>query len=159
MKFVLVHLSTAKEDWCERAIDHYFKKISHFVEFEVVPLKPKKASRADASVKVREEAETILQYLKPEDELVLFDEHGKSLSSEKFAGEIRRLHDSGKKRVVFLIGGAFGVDDEIKRRARLQLSLAPFVMNHLVAQVVALEQIYRSFTIIKGLPYHNASTV
>lgn len=156
MKFVFLHLSTAHEEWCDKAVAHYTKKLSHFVDFEIVLLKPKKAARSESAAKVQDEADAILQYLKPEDELVLFDERGKSLSSEKFAEEIRRLHDSGKKRVVFLIGGAFGVGPEVKKRARVQLGLAPFVMNHLVAQVVALEQVYRSFTIIKNLPYHNA---
>lgn len=155
MKFVFLHLSSAREDWCDEAVDLYVKKISHFVDFEIVALKPKKASRSDWAAKVQDETEAILQYLKPADELVLFDERGKALTSEKFAGEIRRLHDSGKKRIVFLIGGAFGVGDDVKKRARVQFALAPFVMNHLVAQVVALEQIYRSFTIIRNLPYHN----
>lgn len=155
MKFILLHLSTAKEDWCEEAIRVYSQKISHFVDFEVIALKPKKASRGDESVKLKEEAETILSFLKEGDELVLFDERGKSLTSEKFAEAIRQLHESGKKRVIFLIGGAYGVDEAVKKRAKVQISLAPFVMNHLVAQVVSLEQIYRAFTILKGLPYHN----
>ena len=155
MKFVLAHLSTAKEDWCDKATDLYIKKLKHFVEFEVVALKPRKGSRSDESHKRQEEAETILAFLKEGDELVIFDERGKIQSSEKFADMVRSVHESGKKRVVFLIGGAFGLDDQVKKRARLQVSLAPFVMNHLVAKVVALEQIYRSFTILKGLPYHN----
>jgi 23S rRNA (pseudouridine1915-N3)-methyltransferase len=155
LKFILLHLSTAKEDWCEEAIRVYSQKISHFVDFEVIALKPKKASRGDESVKLKEEAETILSFLKEGDELVLFDERGKSLTSEKFAEAIRQLHESGKKRVIFLIGGAYGVDEAVKKRAKVQISLAPFVMNHLVAQVVSLEQIYRAFTILKGLPYHN----
>ena len=155
MKFVLVHLSTAKEDWCEQAVALYTKKISHFIDFEVVPLKPKKASRGDEPSKLNDEAETVLNFLKDGDELVIFDERGKSLTSEKFSDTVRGLHESGKKRIVFLIGGAYGLHDSVKKRARVQLGLAPFVMNHLVAQVVALEQIYRSFTILKGLPYHN----
>jgi 23S rRNA (pseudouridine1915-N3)-methyltransferase len=155
LKFVLVHLSTAKEDWCEQAVALYSKKIGHFVDFEVVALKPKKASRGDEASKLQDEAETVLNFLKEGDELVIFDERGKSLTSEKFADTVRGLHESGKKRIVFVIGGAYGLHDNVKKRARVQLGLAPFVMNHLVAQVVALEQIYRSFTILKGLPYHN----
>lgn len=155
MKFVLLHLSTAREEWSDRAVALYAGKISHFVDFEVVALKPRKASRGDEKSKLADEARTVLEHLGEGDELVLFDERGKSLSSPDFAKAVDRLRSSGKRRVVFLIGGAYGVADEVRERAGLRLSLAPFVMNHLVAKVVALEQIYRSFTILKGLPYHN----
>ena len=155
MKFVLLHLSTAQEDWCDEAVAFYTKKLKHFVDFEVVALKPKKASRGAQATKKTEEAETLLAYLKDGDLLVLFDERGKNLTSEKFSDQVRQLHDSGKRRVIFLIGGAYGVEDSVKKRAQVLVALAPFVMNHLIAKVVALEQIYRAFTIMKGLPYHN----
>jgi len=153
---VFLHVSTASEDWCEEAVASYEKKIGHFVSFEVVALKPKKAGRGQQTFKVQAEAESILAFLKDGDELVVFDERGKSLTSEKFAQNIQSLYESGKKRVVFVIGGAYGLDSQLVKKAKSQISLAPFVMNHLVAQVVALEQIYRSFTIIRGLPYHNS---
>jgi 23S rRNA (pseudouridine1915-N3)-methyltransferase len=57
--------------------------------------------------------------------------------------------------VIFLIGGAFGVSEEVRSRAQLKVSFSAMVFNHLVAELVALEQIYRAFTIIKNLPYHN----
>ena len=155
MKFVLAHFSTAKEPWCEKAVELYSEKISHFVPFEVMTLKPKKASRDEQTAKVRSEGETFLAQLKEGDLLVVFDERGQSLTSEKFAQIVGKLHDSGKKRVIFLIGGAYGVDPSVIEKAHQKISLAPFVMNHLVAQTVALEQIYRSFTILRGLPYHN----
>ncbi len=155
MKFVLLHLSTAQEDWCDQAVSLYTKKLKHFVDFEVIALKPKKAPRSEEVARLSDEAQTILNFLKDGDELVLFDERGKTLTSEKFSDTVRQLHESGKKRVIFLIGGAYGIDESVKSKARIQISLAPFVMNHLVAKAVALEQVYRSFMIIKNLPYHN----
>ena len=155
MKFVLANFSTAKEPWCEKAVALYSEKISHFVPFEVIDLRPKKASRDEQATKVRAEGEFFLNFLKEGDLIVLFDERGQSLTSEKFSQVIRQLHDSGKKRVIFLVGGAYGVDARVIEKAHQKISLAPFVMNHLVAQTVALEQIYRAFTILRGLPYHN----
>lgn len=155
MKFVFLHVTTASESWAEEATQLYIQKIKHFIDFEFVSLKPTKSARSQSHPKKEEESLRILAYLQPGDALVLFDEKGKTLTSEKFAQEVERLRDSGKKRVIFLIGGAFGVSDDVRSKAQLQINLAPFVLNHLVAQVVALEQIYRSFTILKGLPYHN----
>ena len=77
------------------------------------------------------------------------------MDSIKFSEHLNRILGSGKKQVYFLIGGPYGVSDEIKKRASLKVNLSPFTLNHLVAQVVLLEQIYRGFMILKNLPYHN----
>lgn len=155
MKFVFVNLNSAKEDWSEAAFELYEKKLKHFISFEIVTLKGENQSRSQKEVRLSKEAEQIMKYLKEDDFLVLFDEKGKSLNSIDFSKQINSILNSGKKRVVFLIGGAFGVSDEIKKRANLKISLSTLVFNHLVAQLVALEQLYRAFAIIKNLPYHN----
>lgn len=156
MKFVFLKISTAKEKWSELVLENYTEKISHFVQFESISLDSNKKSRDQYDKKIQQEAEDILKVLKPDDYLVLFDENGKDFNSLQFSKEIEKLLGSGKKRVIFLIGGAFGVSDQVKERAQLKIKLAPFVLNHHVAQAVALEQIYRAFTIIKKLPYHNS---
>jgi 23S rRNA (pseudouridine1915-N3)-methyltransferase len=156
MKFIFLKIETSKEKWSEEATNLYIEKLKHFVHFEVVALNSKKISRAGSSQKLELESQEILEFLKSDDFVVLFDERGKSLDSPGFSKQVSRIMDSGKKRCVWIIGGAFGVADGVQKRADLKISLAPFVMNHLVAQTVALEQIYRAFTIIKNLPYHNA---
>ena len=155
MKFVFVNLNSAKEDWSESAFELYEKKLKHFINFEIVSLKGENQSRSQKEVRLTKEAEQIMKFLKEDDFLVLFDEKGKSLNSIDFSKQINSILNSGKKRVVFLIGGAFGVSEEIKKRANLKISLSTLVFNHLVAQLVALEQLYRAFAIIKNLPYHN----
>ncbi len=155
MKFVFLHVTSSKEKWCEDATQIYLQKLKHFVSIEIVALSSKKLSRAEASTKLTLETEELLQFLQPDDFVVLFDEKGKSLDSLEFSELVQKALMSGKKRCVWIIGGAFGVGEELKKRALVKLSLAPFVMNHQVAQIVALEQIYRSFTILKNLPYHN----
>ena len=156
MKFVFLHIQSSKEKWYEEASQAYVHKIKHFQSFEIVSLASKKLDRTDAAVKLRLESEMILDFLEPDDTLILFDEGGRNLKSEMFADLVQKQLNSGKKRCVWLIGGAFGVTEEVKARAQFKITLAPFVLNHQVAQIVALEQIYRAFTILRGMPYHNA---
>lgn len=155
MKFELIHLSSAKEKWSDAANQLYSEKISHFIHFEIVHLKPKKAGRDSESHKKDSESLSLINYFKPDDFIILFDETGKKMKSPEFSKTLEKTMNTGKKRVLFVIGGAFGVSDEVKRKAHLSISFSDMVLNHLVAQTVALEQIYRAFTIIKNLPYHN----
>lgn len=155
MKFVLYNLATAKEDWAVEASELYRKKISFFMPFEIQSLKAKKSAREDAEYKRNEESELILKSLSSDDYVVLFDERGSVFDSITFSKKIENILITSKKRCVFIIGGAFGVNESVRQRADLKISLSPMVMNHLLAQVVSLEQIYRAFTIIKKIPYHN----
>ena len=155
MKFLVLSTSNSKEEWTDAAVSTYLTKINPFVKIEVIIIKSNSQSRDDKNEKVNDEGKKILKELDPNDFVILLDETGKNLNSEQWAKETEKLLNSGKKRVVWIIGGAFGVSDEIKKRANLKLCLAPFVMNHLVAKTVLLEQIYRSFTILKNIPYHN----
>jgi 23S rRNA (pseudouridine1915-N3)-methyltransferase len=156
MKFILLNAASAHEQWCDQATSQYIEKIKHFIPIELVTLKTKKIARDSAEEKIKAEGKAILAAIQTEDLLVLFDEKGKNLNSIEFSKQMEKIFSSGKKKCIFLVGGAYGVSEEVKKRASLQLSLAPFVMNHLVAQVVCLEQIYRSLTIMRNLPYHNS---
>lgn len=155
MKLVLLNFQTSKEAWFQNANDVYIEKIGHFIPFEVKTLKVQGNERDQKDVRIRKEGQAILDLLKTDDFLVLLDEKGQVLNSIKFSEHLNRILGSGKKSVYFLIGGPYGVSDEIKSRASLKINLSPFTLNHLVAQIVLLEQIYRGFTILKNLPYHN----
>lgn len=155
MKAVLYDFKTAKEEWFDLVVNAYTKKINPFMPFEVISLKSAKTERDDAQSKKVQESKDILKKMTNDDYVVLFDEKGKGLNSLQFSKQIEAAQMSGKKRLVFIVGGAYGVSDEIKSRAQIKVSLSNLVMNHLVAETVALEQIYRAFTIIKRIPYHN----
>lgn len=155
MKLAFIHIESQKESWANDAQDTYETKIKRFCEFEIIKIKSPSHGRDQKDLKVLEESKLVLSKIKDQDFLVLFDEKGKDLDSVAFAKALERTFESNPKRVVFLIGGAFGVSDEIKSRVQLTLSLSKMVMNHHVAMTVALEQIYRAFTIQKGIPYHN----
>ena len=85
----------------------------------------------------------------------MLDEKGKKHDSIQFAKLIESIQESGKKRGVFIIGGAFGVSEDIKKCSQKTICLSDLTMNHLVAEIVLLEQFYRALTIIKRISYHN----
>lgn len=155
MKLILLSPQTKPESWCQQALEAYSTKIQHFVHFEVLKPKVKKFDRDSAEKKRSFESEVLLENIAPTDYAVLFDETGKALNTDQFSKLIENRFVGNHRRLVFIVGGAYGVSEALKKRAQEKLLLAPFTLNHWVAQVVALEQIYRAFTIIKGLPYHN----
>ena len=85
--------------------------------------------------------------------IVLCDERGKSYASRAFADWLQAQREAARD-VAFIIGGAFGVSDDLKRRARLLLALAPWTLPHELSRLVLAEQLYRAGTILKGEPYH-----
>lgn len=155
MKLVFLHASSAREDWATTAGDLYLKKIGAFFGVSEESVKPGKAPREDADLKKKADSEAILMALKPDDFVFLFDERGEILDSRAFAKRFDQALSSSKRRIVFVIGGAYGASDDLKKRADRKISLGPMTMNHLLAKTVALEQVYRALTILRGLPYHN----
>jgi 23S rRNA (pseudouridine1915-N3)-methyltransferase len=143
-------------EWVATARADYAAKINPFVPFEIKLLKSPNADRDSADVKRKLEAELILRELDDKDLLVLFDERGKlSKTSEEFSVALSRVLESGKSNIFLCIGGPYGFADEVRRRAQSQWSLSPLTMNHWIAGLMALEQVYRGMTILRGIPYHN----
>ncbi|MES2768485.1 MAG: 23S rRNA (pseudouridine(1915)-N(3))-methyltransferase RlmH [Bdellovibrionota bacterium] len=156
MKVIFLYIESQKEDWALEAQSLYTEKIKRFSEFEIIKIKSPSIARDNKAHKIEEESKMILGKLKSDDYFILFDEEGKIFDSIAFAQNFKKIQESNPKRIVFLIGGAFGVSTEVKARANQKLSLSKMVMNHHVALTMALEQIYRTFTILKGIPYHNS---
>jgi 23S rRNA (pseudouridine1915-N3)-methyltransferase len=155
MKWTLYDFKTAKEPWYDEGEALYTKKINPFAPFEVVHLKTLKSDRDEAEQKKKFEEKVLLEKLTKDDFVILLDEKGKKMNSLEFAKLVQSAQTSGKKRGVFIIGGAFGVSDLIRASAARTICLSDMTMNHLVAEIMLLEQFYRAQTIIKGIPYHN----
>lgn len=155
MKHVVLDFKTSKHLWFEEFEATYSKKISHFCDFEIVHLKTIAVDRDQFLEKTQFEEKALIKKLTSDDYIILCDERGKKFDSVQFADQHLKAQQSGKKRIVFVIGGAFGVSADIRAKAHLTISLSTMVMNHLVAETVLLEQIYRSFTIQNRIPYHN----
>jgi 23S rRNA (pseudouridine1915-N3)-methyltransferase len=101
----------------------------------------------------KEEASMILGYISKNSKLVALDPRGKEIDSEQLASYLQKTTDAGRE-VVFVIGGAYGLDKSIIDSADLVLSLSKMTMPHLLAKLVLIEQIYRAQTIAAGHPYH-----
>ena len=155
MKLVFLRVETKSPEWFSRAQELYLKKIKNFYPLEEIEIRSPQIQRKDQAQKIEEEAKKILAKIKPNDWVILFDEKGKSFSSLNFASELQLRMERSPSRIVFVIGGAFGVSDLVRERAQDTVSLSPMTMNHLVAQVMAYEQVYRALTIQKNIPYHN----
>lgn len=155
MKLVLCHVSSARESWAETAVEGFVQKINPFFPMTDQALKPKKAGREDAQFKKEAESNVILEFIKPDDYVIVFDEHGEALDSRGFAKRIEIGLGSSKKRMIFVIGGAYGMTEALLQRADRKISLSAMTFNHVLARTVAYEQIYRALTIIRNIPYHN----
>jgi len=156
VKITLLTAQSKKEPWVETAKDLYSKKINAFITFRIDDLKSSRLARDSKDRIVQLMDETILKKIAPSDLVILLDERGKPMgSSLEFAKKLSIFLESGKNQIFFIVGGAFGVGPKVKSRANVTLSLASFTISHHVAVVVVLEQLYRAFTIHKGLPYHN----
>ena len=132
----------------------YKDKISNYTDLRFDDVKSYEVDRDQKNIKVEKESHMILEKVESNSFLVVCDERGKNLDSFKLA-ELIRENLEVRKKVTFVIGGAFGLSDDLKNKADLKIALSPFVLNHLVAKAVLLEQIYRTFTIINKIPYHN----
>lgn len=139
--------------YLDEGIKDYTKRLDRLTDFQMVTLPDIKAN--DPKSFMSKEAKQVLDRLRTEDQLILLDERGKMYSSIQFAQEIEKRQMLLQKKVIFLVGGAYGFDESVYKRANGLLSLSPMTFSHQLVRVLFLEQLYRAFTIIKGLPYHH----
>lgn len=154
MKLVFLFVGSGSE-WQAQAVAEYSKKISAFVKSEIKILKPTRLARADSQQKRSTECDALLKEILPGDAVIVCDEAGDLVDTQGGVKKLTRLLECGKQRLVIVVGGAFGIDDRLRQRAQWVWSFSRQTMNHHIAQVVLLEQIYRFLTIRKGIPYHN----
>jgi len=130
----------------------YLKRLKTLVGFEIIELAG--ATISDANQAQREDRERLFSRLGPRDFLVVLDEVGEQFTSEKFSKFIETKMNAGAGTIVFAIGGAYGWDHQVRKRADLVWSLASLTFPYQVPRLLVVEQIYRACTLIKGLPYH-----
>jgi 23S rRNA (pseudouridine1915-N3)-methyltransferase len=157
MKLALVYLKGQSSEWTDAACAEFSKKLSLLTPFEEIVIKAPSGDRGQASEKREAEGAALLKKLdKPGDKLILFDEKGREFeNSRKFSEYLLKKIGSGSGRLIFAIGGPYGFSEEVRKHASETVTLSSLTMNHHVARVVALEQLYRALSIAKGLPYHN----
>ncbi|MCC5917390.1 MAG: 23S rRNA (pseudouridine(1915)-N(3))-methyltransferase RlmH [Cryomorphaceae bacterium] len=131
-------------------LTHYFSKI---IMRDIPPGDAGKKTKPDFVS--QKEGEKFLSVISPTDFLVLLDEKGKHYNSIEFSTVLQKWMNTGPKRMVFVVGGAFGFSQEVYLRANAKLSLSKMTFSHQIIRVIFLEQLYRAATIIKGEKYHN----
>lgn len=148
MKFRFLWVGKTKyKNWLALQ-DEYLQRLSHFVRCEMTEVKD------GAPPHQKEiEGERILENVNQSTFVCLLDVSGRAISSHELAKTVEKWQNRGLKEVVFVIGGAGGVSKTVVERADFSLSLSPLTFTHEMARVVLLEQLYRSYTIIKGFPY------
>jgi 23S rRNA (pseudouridine1915-N3)-methyltransferase len=155
MKLVFVAASSKLPPWLASLSADYGKKISFWLPAETAVLPTPSLGRDAREKKTQIETESFLKFIKADDYVILCDEKGQAMDSIRFAKRVENIMGSGKKRLLVMIGGAYGFGPEVKKRADLQLCLSGLTLSHHLALAVAFEQMYRALTIIKGTAYHN----
>ena len=144
--------SMVEPHW-KAAAQHYIKRIGHTAKLQMITVKdapPKFLPQA----KMEDESSRLMRHLASKDILICLDDKGKQHSSEQFASLLQQHYDYGETPC-FVIGGAYGLSQEIKASARHLISLSKFTFPHELALVMLLEQVYRSETILLGTGYHH----
>lgn len=157
MKIELWAIGKTNEKYLQTGFADYEKRLSHYLKFNFFVIANLKNANNLSPEEIKgKESDLILKHLKPDDFLILLDEVGKHFTSVEFAKFLEHKFNLSYKRIVFLIGGAYGVAYPIKERANFILSLSEMTFSHQMIRLFIVEQIYRAMTILRGEPYHNS---
>lgn len=151
MLFRFVWVGKTRNEHLRALVEDYLARLRRFMRSEVTELR--ESSARDAGQGIEEEGRRIIGALRSDALTVLLDVEGREWSSFDLAGEIEKWQAEGRKEVAFIIGGHNGVSEEVASRAQIRWSLSRLTFTHEMARVLLAEQLYRAYTIIKGLPY------
>lgn len=155
MKLTLLCVGKTRERFIQDGIAKYVRYLQPYADVRIRELKEDQARTIkDAPVVRRKEAEKIRKALPPAGFVMALDERGREYSSHEFAEFLNASGERGVREMVFVVGGAMGLDESVTGDADAVLALSRWTLTHEMARVVLLEQLYRAFTIIKGKQYH-----
>ena len=158
MKITIIPVGKIKEKYLTDAIAEYSKRLSRYCKLEILEVADEKTPDGASEIveeNIREkEGERILKLIKEDAYVITLEISGKMLTSEELADRIETLGIQGKSHLVFVIGGSIGLGREVLRRSDYALSFSKMTFPHQLMRVILLEQIYRSYRIINGEPYH-----
>lgn len=155
MRITLLTVGKTDIGWVREGLETYSSRLEHYIPFricEIPELKGVSALSRD-QIKARE-AELTLKQIKPSDNVILLDEHGREYRSLEFADRLRKWMNDGRD-LVFIIGGAYGFAPEVYERSDGKIALSQMTFSHQIVRTIFAEQLYRAFTILRGEPYHH----
>ncbi len=157
MKIQLWSIGKPHDKELKPAIDQFTSRSNNYfsVEWNIIPV-PKNAGMMSEMDLKKKEGEIILEWLEERDYMVALDERGKQLSSKGLADFIQLRANESTKRLIFVIGGAFGLDEAVLKRADMKWSLSTLTFPHQLVRLILAEQLYRAFTILRNEKYHHS---
>ena len=157
MKIQFWSIGKSHEAYVKQGVEDFSQRINNYfkLEWELIP-NIKEAAGLSVSELKKKEAEVVLAKLQRDDFLVALEERGKQMTSTELANFLQIRANSATKRVVFLIGGAFGLDETVLNRSNTKWSLSNLVFPHQLVRLILAEQVYRACTILRNEKYHHS---
>lgn len=157
MKISFWSVGKNHEPYVKAGVEDFTRRISKYfkVEWTIIPLPKHSGMLSEMDLKKRE-GEMILDWLDKDDYLVALDERGKQLHSEGLASFIQARANESCRHLVFLVGGAYGLDEGVLKRAQFKWSLSSLVFPHQLVRLILAEQVYRACTILRNEKYHHS---
>ena len=156
MKIVLISIGKTKKRYMLEELKDYTSRINKYISFDFIQLSKIKNTR---NISINEllliEGKLFLENINVSDYVILLDEKGRGFNSLDFSKKVNSLMLSNRKRIVFLIGGAYGFSRNLYTRSNENISMSRMTFSHQMVRVFFMEQLYRSFTILNNEPYHN----
>lgn len=153
MKIILLAVGKLRTKPLKEVCDDYLARLGRFGAAEVREVKAAESATLEQSVS--QECARILDALEPADQVCVLDERGAQISSVELCALIKSHEMRGTKRLVFVLGGAYGLSDDVRKRGKT-ISLSKMTLPHELCRALVLEQLYRARTIQNGQPYHHA---
>lgn len=154
MQTKIISVGKVRQSFVLEGEQEYVQRLKSFMNLQLIEVESR-AELPEVSMK-REEAASVLKRVAERDLFIVLDERGKQLSSPQLAAWLGTQLNSGKSDFCFAIGGAYGWDEEVKKKAVLTLSLSTLTFTYQMTRLILIEQLYRALTIMKGIPYHKA---
>lgn len=158
MRFYVICIGKLKDAYLRDGVAEFVKRMRPYGSITITELNESKIgdkpSDADRKQVVIEEGERLLKNVPKNAYTVLLDVYGKTMSSEDLAKTVAKLEVDGISDMAFIVGGAFGVSDELRRSVNYKLSFSPMTFTHQMVRLLLVEQIYRASKINRNEPYH-----
>ena len=155
MRITLLVVGTTTDPRLQSLIEDYQQRLKHYIPFEFVVVPDIKNAKTLSQEQLKSaEGQAILSFLTPAMDVMLLDEHGREFRSIEYADFLQKKMGSGRD-LTLVIGGAYGFSKEVYNRANGKISLSQMTFSHQMIRLMAIEQIYRAMTILRGEPYHH----
>jgi len=158
VNITIVSVGKLKEKYLKMGIDEYVKRLGGYAKMDLIEVPDEKApeqlSDAEMDIVKKKEGERILAKISADAYVIALAINGKMKTSEQMAADLQSLMTYGKSKIAFVIGGSLGLHEDVLKRADEQQSFGKMTLPHQLMKLVLVEQVYRSFRIMKGEPYH-----